>query len=73
MGIKDRQWRDYPGGCVECNSIAPLDSSAVCEDCFNRSPISDYGVWMENVDRSRMYYEKPIKRETKKRRKEAKL
>lgn len=57
MGNNDQRWKEAPGYCVECGLLNPLNSSAVCEDCYNESDLHGYGLWSEDTHKSRAYYE----------------
>ena len=56
MGYRDEKWRDAPGHCVKCDTLRPLNSSCVCEICYNGSILSNYEDWMEDPQLSRIYY-----------------
>lgn len=58
MGYKDEKWREAPGYCVECDNLRPLNRCAVCEECWNAHPGSDYERWEEHEYYSHWYYDR---------------
>jgi hypothetical protein len=58
MGYKDEKWLEAPGYCVECDNLRPLNTAAVCQQCWEEHPISDYKRWEEDERNSRYYYER---------------
>lgn len=60
MAYKDEKWRDDPGYCVECDNLRPLNKSAVCQSCWDVSPVSWYWYecWIEDEYNSKWYYER---------------
>jgi len=56
VGNKDQQWKEAPGYCVECYTLKPLNSSAVCEDCYSENHLTDYEMWGEDTGKSQEYY-----------------
>lgn len=56
MGYKDEKWREAPGYCVECDNLRPLNRGAVCEQCWNNWPGSDYEDWEEDEYSSHWYH-----------------
>lgn len=56
-GNKDRLWKEAPGYCVECGLLKPLNSSSVCEECYDETHLTDYESWEEDDGKSQEYYQ----------------